>query len=141
MALDNRDFGGMDTIVGSAINDSEERAWWWSPEPVRLTPAPAERFEPTRFDVITASFQFPCALVDARAQGLVEGARRDGVRHSLSLWRAALRDALEMISREAAHTPREATCAALFWDRIGEEYRVAVTFESPRTATARRPRH
>lgn len=140
MALDNRDLGDMDTMVGPAVNADDERAWWWSPEPVRLSPAPAERFEPTRFDVITASFQFPCAMVDARAQALVEDARREGVRHSMSLWQTALQNALELVSRESAHTPREATCAALFWDRVDEEYRVAVTFEIPRRPVAA-PRH
>ncbi len=140
MALDNRDLGEMDTIVGQAVDAGEERAWWWSPEPVRLSPAPSERFEPTRFDVITASFQFPCAMVDARAQTLVEGARREGVRHSMSLWQSALQHALELVCRETAHTPREATCAALFWDRVDDEYRVAVTFETPRRPAVA-PRH
>jgi hypothetical protein len=141
VALDNRDISGQDTVISSAVSDSGKRAWWWEPEPVRLAHAPVERFAPTRFDVITASFQFPCALVDARAQALVEGARRDGERHSLSLWRTGLRESLEHISREAAHTPTGAICAALFWDRVGDAYRVAVTFEAPQHTANGRMRH
>ena len=139
MALDNRDFGGQDVAFGAAQSEGGERAWWWTPGATKM--APVERVAPTRFDVITASFQFPCALVDARAQALVENARRDGERHSLSLWRTALRDALEQISREAAHTPAGATCAALFFDRVVEEYRVAVTFEAPQRTARGQARH
>jgi hypothetical protein len=139
MALEHRDLGGFELAAGTATGARDEDAWWWSPEPVRLAHAPVERYTPTRFDVITASFQFPCALVDARTQSLVEQARRSGERHALSLWQAALRSALEQISREAAHTPAGASCAALFWDRVGEEYRVAVTFEvAPRSAASAR---
>jgi hypothetical protein len=137
MALEHRDLGGFELAAGTSTGERDEGAWWWSPEPARLAHAPVERYAPTRFDVITASFQFPCALVDALAQSLVEQARRKGERHTLSLWQAALRSALERISREAAHTPAGASCAALFWDRIGEEYRVAATFESaPRSAAS-----
>lgn len=139
MALDNRDFGGQDVALGAAQSEGGERAWWWTPGATKM--APVECVAPTRFDVITASFQFPCALVDARAQALVENARRDGERHSLSLWRTALRDALEQISREAAHTPAGATCAALFFDRVVEEYRVAVTFEAPQRVAGGQARH
>lgn len=139
MALENRDLADFETLAGTASGERDERSWWWSPEPVRLAHAPVERFAPTRFDVITASFQFPSALVDARAQALVEDARRGGERHSLSLWQAGLRHALEQISREAAHTPAGANCAALFWDRVGDEYHVAVTFEvAPHAASASR---
>lgn len=139
MALEHRDLGGFETAAGTATGEGDERNWWWSPEPVRLTHAAVERYAPMRFDVITASFQFPCALVDARAQSLVEQARRNGERHALSLWQAALRHALEQIAREAAHTPAGASCAALFWDRVNDEYRVAVTFEvAPRTAAPAR---
>ncbi len=143
MALDNRAISGQDARIETPSGARDARHWWWSPEPVRLAHLPARRAAPTRFDVITASFQFPCALVDARAQALVEGARRAGERHSLSLWRTALRDSLEQIAREAAHTPDGASCAALFWERAGEEYRVAVTFEAsqrrviPTTSAAR----
>lgn len=140
MALDNRDFSNQETVVSASASQSNERNWWWEPEPVRLEHAPAVRSN-TRFDVITGSFQFPCALVDARAQALVEDARRDGERHSLSLWRSALHAALEQVSREAAHTPAGACCAALFWDRVGEEYRVAVTFELTAQPAGRGPRH
>lgn len=139
MALEHRDSGDFELAAGSATGERDEGAWRWSPEPVRLAHAPGERYTPTRFDVITASFQFPCALVDALARSLVEQARRSGERHTLSLWQAGLRSALERISREAAHAPAGASCAALFWDRIGEEYRVAATFEvAPRLAASTR---
>lgn len=141
MALDNRDFSDQDTLVTSAFGDSGERSWSWTPEPVRLESAPAAQFTPTRFDVVTASFQFPCSLIDARAQALVEHALREGERHSMSLWRAALRESIERTSRDTAHTPDNATCAALFWDRVGDDYRVAVTFELPMRPTARSARH
>lgn len=140
MALDNRDFSNQETLVSASASQSGERNWWWEPEPVRLEHAPALRSTP-RFDVITGSFQFPCAMVDARAQSLVEDARRDGERHSLSLWRSALHTALEQVCRAAAHAPSGATCAALFWDRVGEEYRVAVTFELAAHPAARGSRH
>lgn len=131
MALDNRDFNGQEAMMFSGLSESGEQSWRWSPEPVRLESAPATRFAPARFDVVTASFEFPCALIDARAQELVQVAVRQGQRHSLSLWRVALRDSLERTSRDAAHAPEHATCAALFWDRVGDGYRVAVTFELP----------
>lgn len=129
MALDERDISSQDTLLSASVGGSRGRNWWWEPEPVRLERAPAPSVQPTRFDVITASFQFPCALVDARTQALVESVVRAGERHALSLWRSALREALEQVSRDAAHAPSFATCAALFWDRVGNEYRVAVTFE------------
>ena len=132
MALDNRDVAGMRTYPGMALDADFQDGHWWVPERVDLAPASAQRSAPARFDVITASFEFPCALIDARAQTLVESARRDGERHNISLWRAALRAALEQLSREAAHTPSLATCGALFWDRVGAVYRVAVTFELAR---------
>ena len=140
VALDNRDFSNQETVVSATTSQSGERNGWWEPEPVRLEHAPALRSKP-RFDVITGSFQFPCALIDARAQALVEGARREGERHSLSLWRSALHEALEQIAREAAHTPSGATCAALFWDRVGDEYRVAATFELTAQPAGRGARH
>jgi hypothetical protein len=132
MALDNRDVASLRAYPGAAFEADHEDGHRWVPERIDLAPAPAQRAAPARFDVVTASFEFPCALIDARARMLVESARRDGERHNISLWRAALRAALEQLSREAAHTPGLATCGALFWDRVGEVYRVAVTFELAR---------
>lgn len=134
MALDRRDVAGAQAYQAAAFSADQEHGRWWTPEHIELAAAPARRVAPPRFDVTTASFEFPCALVDARAQTLVEGARREGEPHNLSLWRGALRAALEQISRETARTPTRATCAALFWDRVGEQYRVAVTFEIPPVA-------
>jgi hypothetical protein len=131
VALDKRDVAGTQAHQAAALSADQENGRWWTPEHIELAAAPARRVAPPRFDVTTASFEFPCALVDARAQTLVEGARRAGEPHNLSLWRGALRSALEQISRETAHTPPRAACAALFWDRVGEQYRVAVTFEVP----------
>jgi len=141
MAIDERDISSQDTLLSMSAGESRGRSGWWQPEPVRLERAPTRAAAPTRFDVITASFQFPCALVDARTQALVEAQVREGERHALSLWRTALRDALEQVSRDAAHAPSIATCAALFWDRVGEEYHVAVTFELREHPTARLARH
>lgn len=132
MALDNTDVADPQVYPDAAFDAEREDGHWWVPERIDLAPAPAQRTTPARFDVITASFAFPCALIDARAQALVESARRDGERHNISLWRAALRAALEQLAREAAHTPSLATCAALFWDRVDDDYRVAVTFELAR---------
>ena len=132
MALNMAQFSEQETVITSAEN-GDERGRWWSPEPVRLAPMPAAKATPTRFDVITGSFQFPADLVEARAQGFVQRARRSGERHTLSLWETSLRDALEDLSREAAHAPGAAECAALFWERAESEYRVAVTFGVRRT--------
>ena len=132
MALNMAQFGEQETLNTSAA-DGDERGRWWTPEPVRLAPTPAAKITPTRFDVITGSFQFPADLVEARAQGLVQQARRSGERHTLSLWESSLRDALEDLAREAAHAPGAAECAALFWERAETEYRVAVTFALRRT--------
>ncbi len=137
MALDERDISSQETLLSVSVGEILRRNWWWEPEPVRLEHTPSRPVTPTRFDVISGSFQFPCALVDARAQALVEAAVRDGERHSLAVWRSALREALEQVSREAAHAPLVATCAALIWDRIGEEYQVAVMFEVRALPTAR----
>ena len=137
MALNERDISNQDTLFSLSVDGSRGRNGWWEPEPVRLEHAPSVSSQPTRFDVITASFEFPCALVDARMQALVEESVRAGERHALSLWRSSLRNTLERVSREAAHAPEAATCAALFWGRVGEEYRVAVTFE----LRARHPQH
>lgn len=135
MALDKRDVADAQAFQSAAFTADGEDGRWWTPEHIELAAAPARRVAPPRFDVTTASFEFPSALVEARAQTLVEGARRDGEPHNLSLWRGALRSALEQISREAAHAPARATCAALFWDHVGEQYRVAVTFEIPPLTT------
>lgn len=139
MALDKSDVAESEAYQAAAFTADQEHGRWWTPEHIELAAAPARRVAPPRFDVTTASFEFPCALVDARAQTLVEGARREGEPHNLLLWRVALRSALEQISREAAHTPARAACAALFWDRVDEQYRVAVTFEIP-SAAGRSPR-
>lgn len=141
MALDERDVSIQEALLSASDCESGGRSWWWEPEPVRLERVPSLPVTPTRFDVTTGSFVFPCALVDARAQAIVEAAVRGGERHSLAVWRSALRDALEQVSREAAHTPFGATCAALFWDRLGEEYHVAVTFELRAHPNASRARH
>ncbi|HEX2348322.1 MAG TPA: hypothetical protein VHI51_07800 [Ktedonobacterales bacterium] len=135
MALDKRDVAGAQAYQTASLTSDGDDGRWWTPEHIELAAAPARRVAPPRFDVTTASFEFPSALVEARAQTLVEGARRDGEPHNLSLWRGALRSALEQISREAAHAPARATCAALFWDHVGEQYRVAVTFEIPPLAS------
>jgi len=127
MALNMAQLSEQETIITSAVS-GDERGKWWTPEPVRLAPTPASPVSPTRFDVITGSFQFPADLVEARAQELVELARRRGARHTLSLWESSLRDALETLSRQAAHAPGAAECAALFWERAETEYRIAVTF-------------
>ncbi len=132
MALNMAQLSEQETMnTASVSNDGRSRGW--TPEPAHLAPTPATPVTPTRFDVITGSFQFPSDLVEARAQELVELARRTGERHTLSLWETALRDALKALSREAAHAPRGAECAALFWERAQTEYRVAVTFALRRT--------
>lgn len=87
----------------------------------------------TRFDVVAGSFRFPCDWVDARVSVMVSHACQSGKLHTLSVWRDALREALEQAAREAAHASQDASCLALFWERVGEEYRVSVTLRTPHT--------
>jgi hypothetical protein len=141
MAIEYNEFGGKVGLTAFPAAGRGEDMWRWEPEPMRLAPIPIEQAAPSRFDVLTGSLQVPVALVDERTQTLVEGARCLGKRHALSLWRSALREALERTAREAVNMADDATCVALFWDRVGEEYRISVTFEWPARRAAQNARH
>lgn len=129
MALNQNDISGYETLAREAAREGDQ-SWWWTPETVPMAQAPTVAPAPTRHDVLTGTFRFPAPLVDAHAQMLVEEGRREGERHSLALWRAGLRAALERLAREASGASSRATCAALFWERSGDDYHVAVTFEA-----------
>jgi hypothetical protein len=87
----------------------------------------------TRYDVVAGSFRFPSDWVDARVSVMVSHACQSGKTHTLSVWRDALKAALEQASREAAHASEDSSCLALFWERVGDEYHVSVTLRTPHT--------
>lgn len=109
---------------------------WRSPATLRLAatdPGTANLdATPGRPPVTVASLRLPAALVDARRTELAARARVLGSHHSLRIWRDAHREALIALAREASGIPTGVECAALFWTRDGDLYRVSATFASSR---------
>jgi hypothetical protein len=79
-----------------------------------------------------ASLRLPVSIVEERTTALASQARVLGSHHSLRVWRAAHREALAQLAREASSVPTGVQCEALFWELDGDLYHVSATFASPR---------
>lgn len=112
---------------------SDEHAQSMSRSEQGMSASALQNTSATRYDVVAGSFRFPCDWVDARVSMMVSRACQTGKLHTLSVWRDALKEALEQASREAAHASEDASCLALFWERVGDEYHVSVTLRTQHT--------
>ncbi len=132
MAVNGEDLSMLDTVLWQETDGSGSGQWWWSPTPIRLSHGPATNPALAESNAPGAAYRFPRALVEAHAGLLVDEARQDGQRHRLSLWRRALRDALETLMRDRTGAGAGARCVSLGWDLANDEYVVTARFSRER---------
>lgn len=83
---------------------------------------------PVKSPLTVANLRLPVDLVRGRAAMYADNARKQGMPHSMRLWRECYRHAIHALTRESANVGASASCEALFWEQKGGEYWVSATF-------------